>query len=230
MTNRIEPFESAVATTIGSADAAHAEGLRALAAAMEERARRQAALERTAACVYGEEIRPRLDALTRHLAGARLTHTQTSFGISSTCVLPRSDRFPASTTLTVGIHFGIDASSASLTYRLDIVPLLMELDGRDELSIDPGAPDRGMIGAWLERKLLAFVQTYLALEHDPRYRAALRYTDLVCGMAVPEGPASHRVEHGGRTFYFCSAPCRTRFLVAPDLYVSPQGVALGPSP
>lgn len=228
MTNRIEPFETAVATTVGSADAAHAAGLRALASAMEERSRQRTALEQLAACVHGEEIRPRLDALARHLAGAQLTHTQTSFGISSTCVLPRSDRFPASTTLTVGIGFGSQAMSASVTYRLDIVPLLMELDGRDELRIDPFAPDHGTIGAWLERKLLAFVQTYLALEHDPRYRTAMRHTDLVCGMTVPDGPASHRVEHGGRTFYFCSAPCLTRFLAAPDLYASTHGIALVP--
>ena len=229
MTSNIEPFESAVATTIGSADAAHAERVCALTAAMEERARLHATLAQLAAWVHREEIRPRMDALARHLAGARLTHVRNSVGIASTCVLPRSDRFPASTTLTVGIGLGIDCMSASVSYRVDIIPLLMELDGRDQLDIDPVAPDHGTIGAWLERKLLAFVQTYLALEHDPRYRTAMRHTDLVCGMAVTDGPASYRVEHGDRTFFFCSAPCRTRFLASPDLYASPYGVALGPS-
>ena len=38
-------------------------------------------------------------------------------------------------------------------------------------------------------------------------------------MAVDPATASHKVEHGGRTFYFCSDRCRTKFAEEPARYV-----------
>ncbi len=43
--------------------------------------------------------------------------------------------------------------------------------------------------------------------------------DPVCGMSVQVKGASHRAEHQGRTFYFCNARCRERFLAAPAAYL-----------
>lgn len=42
--------------------------------------------------------------------------------------------------------------------------------------------------------------------------------DPVCGMTVaPDGP--HRVQHGGRTYRFCSAGCQARFIESPERYL-----------
>jgi xanthine dehydrogenase accessory factor len=38
--------------------------------------------------------------------------------------------------------------------------------------------------------------------------------DPVCGMRVAVATARHRVERGGRTFYFCNAGCREKFVAA----------------
>ena len=38
-------------------------------------------------------------------------------------------------------------------------------------------------------------------------------------MTVVVETARHRVEHGGRTYYFCCGGCRERFLAAPERYV-----------
>jgi xanthine dehydrogenase accessory factor len=46
----------------------------------------------------------------------------------------------------------------------------------------------------------------------------LEARDPICGMDVTIATASHRVEHGGRTYYFCCGGCRERFLAAPDRY------------
>ncbi|EAQ5978265.1 YHS domain-containing protein, partial [Salmonella enterica] len=35
--------------------------------------------------------------------------------------------------------------------------------------------------------------------------------DPVCGMDVDPAESKYRSEHGGRTFYFCSAHCQARF-------------------
>jgi xanthine dehydrogenase accessory factor len=42
--------------------------------------------------------------------------------------------------------------------------------------------------------------------------------DPVCGMTVVVAGARHVGEHAGRTFYFCNARCREKFLAAPGKY------------
>ena len=54
--------------------------------------------------------------------------------------------------------------------------------------------------------------------HDrPSSAKAGGLKDPVCGMAVGEHSA-HRAEHDGRPYYFCSAKCRTKFVVEPARY------------
>ncbi|MGH8315947.1 MAG: HAD-IC family P-type ATPase, partial [Steroidobacterales bacterium] len=48
--------------------------------------------------------------------------------------------------------------------------------------------------------------------------------DAVCGMTVP--PTSpHTAEHAGRSYAFCSAGCRTRFVADPARYVDANSIA-----
>lgn len=42
--------------------------------------------------------------------------------------------------------------------------------------------------------------------------------DPVCGMKVDPAKARHRAEHDGKTFYFCSERCRTKFAEDPAKY------------
>jgi P-type Cu+ transporter len=49
--------------------------------------------------------------------------------------------------------------------------------------------------------------------------------DPVCGMAVDPATAKHRCEHGGRTYYFCSAGCAEKFAAAPQDYLSGKPVS-----
>jgi Cu+-exporting ATPase len=46
-----------------------------------------------------------------------------------------------------------------------------------------------------------------------------REIDPVCGMEVdPAKPETSKVEHGGQTYYFCSADCRGAFEEDPDRF------------
>ena len=49
--------------------------------------------------------------------------------------------------------------------------------------------------------------------------------DPVCGMDVDPHTAKHRAEHAGRTYYFCSARCRERFVADPERYLAPEARA-----
>ncbi|MDG6990258.1 MAG: YHS domain-containing protein [Nitrososphaerota archaeon] len=44
--------------------------------------------------------------------------------------------------------------------------------------------------------------------------------DPVCGMSVDEKKATLKLEHGGATFYFCSAGCRAAFEKDPHKFIS----------
>ena len=53
--------------------------------------------------------------------------------------------------------------------------------------------------------------------------------DPVCGMNVEPGKAAAKVEHGGKTYYFCAPGCAKRFQQAPEKYLQPAKLPAGPS-
>ncbi len=48
-------------------------------------------------------------------------------------------------------------------------------------------------------------------------------------MAVDPHTARHRAEHGGKTYYFCSAGCRTKFVADPAKYLGERTAAAAPT-
>ncbi len=50
------------------------------------------------------------------------------------------------------------------------------------------------------------------------YAALLKPGDVVCGMEFPAANAAHQSEHGGETYYFCSASCKSHFDGDPEKY------------
>ena len=44
-------------------------------------------------------------------------------------------------------------------------------------------------------------------------------TDPVCGMPVDPAKTAHHADHAGRSYHFCSAGCRTRFVANPDAHL-----------
>jgi YHS domain-containing protein len=42
--------------------------------------------------------------------------------------------------------------------------------------------------------------------------------DPVCGMEIAAAQAAGSMEHAGRTVYFCSAACQTKFEADPNRY------------
>jgi P-type Cu+ transporter len=51
--------------------------------------------------------------------------------------------------------------------------------------------------------------------------------DPVCGMRVDPARAAHKVEHGGRTYVFCSAGCRAAFEADPTPFLQGQRRPMG---
>ncbi|HXM30949.1 MAG TPA: YHS domain-containing protein, partial [Xanthobacteraceae bacterium] len=68
-----------------------------------------------------------------------------------------------------------------------------------------------------------------AHKHGPHGHGVNLATDPVCGMRLDPHTAKHRAEYEGRTYYFCSADCREKFLANPKRYLSaePEPVPAG---
>lgn len=47
--------------------------------------------------------------------------------------------------------------------------------------------------------------------------------DPVCGMAVDEKKGAATASYEGRTYYFCSAGCKSKFEKEPRKYAEPAG-------
>src|SRR4051812_8237505 len=58
-------------------------------------------------------------------------------------------------------------------------------------------------------------------EHD-HGAAAAPPKDPVCGMSVDPATAKHAAEHDGRSYFFCGAGCRTKFVADPAKYLNPK--------
>ena len=70
--------------------------------------------------------------------------------------------------------------------------------------------------------------THAAPDHRHPVAATDDARDPVCGMTVDPTTAKHRHEHEGRSYYFCSAGCRTKFAADPGKYLDKDRVPATP--
>ena len=64
--------------------------------------------------------------------------------------------------------------------------------------------------------------------HGPPVTARDAILDPVCGMTVDPQKSPHLAELDGRTFHFCSAGCRTKFVADPAAYLDKRRAEAAP--
>jgi YHS domain-containing protein len=166
-----------------------------------------------------EVIRPRLERLAACFDNARLPEGEGGrHGV--VCRFERTDRFPATVTLELGVTRDGEARSVEVRYSLTIRPVFFPYDQQGHLVQALDALDEGKVAAWVEEKVLGFVDTYLRLETLEPYQAENVVTDPVCGMRLNKVHAPAQTEHRGVKYYFCVEDCRQKFLAEPDRYLT----------
>ena len=73
------------------------------------------------------------------------------------------------------------------------------------------------------------MQRHSSAETVPSPSASKTATDPVCGMMVDPTTAQHRHDHGGKTFFFCSAGCEAKFAADPESYLRPKPATAPPA-
>lgn len=66
--------------------------------------------------------------------------------------------------------------------------------------------------------------------HAQHATSADTVEDPVCGMTVDPHTAKHRATHNGRTYYFCAARCREKFVANPAQYLDPEQAKASAAP
>ena len=162
----------------------------------------------------------------RRFPQAIVDHVSTVEGLHVHCVFPRSDRFAATVTLTVGLLHDRERGVVSAFQSVDVVPMLVPFDRGGHLDLAIQGAERGESDeravAFLDDALLGFLRHFLSLETDPQYQRASTTVDPVCRMVVNAASAAASVEHARTCLYFCSTGCRDKFVEDPESYLRPR--------
>jgi YHS domain-containing protein len=97
------------------------------------------------------------------------------------------------------------------TYDLEILPVLMKIDSHKELEISLDAINGAELAEWLDERIVAFVQTYVALHENQYYWRGQLVEDPVCKVQFPKFAASAKLEHKGKTLYFIDESTLSEF-------------------
>jgi YHS domain-containing protein len=166
-----------------------------------------------------EVIRPRMEKLKTLFNNARMSEARSSRH-TYCCQFEHTTRFPATANLEIGVTRDGEIKTVVLQSQLEILPVFFPLAGRDQLTMFLDEVDQEKAAAWVEAKILHFVDTYLRLETSNHYQQDNLVTDPVCGMRLNKAFAPAQMTYRGNTYYFCIAECRARFAENPERYLA----------
>ena len=165
-----------------------------------------------------EVIRPRMEKLKTLFDNAKISETRCSRH-TCCCQFEHTTRFPATAFLEIGVTRDGEIKTVVLQSQLEILPVFFPVEGRDELAMPLDQVDEQKAAAWVEAKILHFVDIYLRLETSDHYQQENILTDPVCGMRVNKAFAPAQLTYRGQTYYFCVPECRARFAENPERYL-----------
>jgi YHS domain-containing protein len=164
-------------------------------------------------------IRPRLERLAAHFENAELACGDQAGRHQCVCNFKHTPQFPATARLELGVSRDGQAETLILLYDLSILPVFFHFDGKDQLTMPLHQVDEAKAAAWVEEKILSFLDAYLRLENVDQYQSENQVTDPVCGMRINKLYAAGQAEHRGQTYYFCIPECKEKFASDPDRYL-----------
>jgi len=186
-----------------------------------------------------EATRPWVEAFAESLPGVTPVVTERDFGPAGrvfhgafvTISIPRGERCPADIKLRFGLEAGAAVDSLVLFHELEIDPVFIESERRDQIALplDPSSVERAV--EWFQQEALAFTKKYISLFFDPYYQKGSEVPDVVLGRTFPRAFAKGRAEYRGVTYHFLTEESLKAFEQDPTRYVgSPQEPGRGETP
>ena len=167
-------------------------------------------------------IRPRLEKLVSHFDNAELLNPEQAGRHQCVACFKHTDQFPARVRLELSVSRDGLVEKVFLLFHLEMVPVFFNFDNRDELAFPIKEVNEEKVAAWIEAKIVRFLDTYLRLETLDHYQDGNLVVDPVCGMRLNKNYAAAQFEYQGRRYYFCVQDCARKFTENPARYLEPS--------
>lgn len=95
-----------------------------------------------------------------------------------------------------------DIDYAVVEYRIQILPVFVKFVSHDQLAVSIDSPTDSDVVAWVDAKLVGFVETYFDVFFHPEYQKPHMVIDPVTGVPFPKAMAAGIRQIDGRTLYF----------------------------
>lgn len=146
--------------------------------------------------------RPRLEALAKRFGDkVQLTPSVTPSRREATFKF-RSDL--AHIDLRFSVFTDSEVRNIVFYYDLQILPILMKFDSHAEIEFPIEKVDREQLAAWMDDRIVSFVQTYLSLHENTYYLKGHLVDDPIANVRFPKYAAGATLERDGKTLYFVS--------------------------
>ncbi|HVC93608.1 MAG TPA: YHS domain-containing protein [Pirellulales bacterium] len=210
--NDPDQFEKLVRDKLAAVEAQRRERKAKFVAEMTAREQRIERFDAFARRLITGIIVPRMERLTRCFDNARLEPSDPTRPRRAACAFDHTAMFPASTKVEFSVSTDEAVTKGLLVHSLEILPVLFEFDKGDQTSFAVEKPDEEPLAAWVDAKLLGFVDIYFRLTEADVYQQDNLVVDPVCGARINKLLAGAREELNGQTYFFCMDACRQKFL------------------
>jgi YHS domain-containing protein len=113
--------------------------------------------------------------------------------------------------LTFRVSHDADVRNLVFDQTLEVLPILMQFEKHSGLTVPLDKVDDAVIVKWVDDRIVAFVQTFLAIQQNQYYQKDNLVTDPVSGTEMPRYAARCTLESGGKTYYFISDETKREF-------------------
>jgi YHS domain-containing protein len=162
-------------------------------------------------------VGPRLGEFVKHFPQARVSRTDRPNRCS--CSLGYTDRFPVNVKIEFAFDHDTQIEHLTIAHTLDILPTFFKYEQRAQLWLALEGIDDATVAAWVEERLLGFVDAYACVDRGPGEQEFDRVTDPVCGMQFARSNATARADYRGHDYFFCSTDCRDQFSLQPERFI-----------
>ncbi|MBL8793558.1 MAG: hypothetical protein JNM56_06625 [Planctomycetia bacterium] len=104
-----------------------------------------------------------------------------------------------------------DVQKLTLSYDLEIIPVLMRFTPHAEIEFPLDAVDPTAVARWIDDRIVDFVRTFFALGENEVYLKDHMVEDPVSHVRFPRVAAAERLDWRGTPYYFVSAETRRAF-------------------
>ncbi len=169
--------------------------------------------------VTDDIVRPRIDSMVQHFDNVEQIPHRNRFGADVVLSFAHTPDCPANIEVKLSLTHDERIEQVVLTYDLKILPVFIKFEPHATFEFDLDEFDESQLTAWLDDRLVAFVQTYLSLQFVDQYQQENLVSDPVANIRFPKSFAKATCQYEQHTYYFLSDASKVEFEKDPTLFV-----------